>query len=197
MLLWDSTYFWDRHIDERHYYRDALNVVGNDQAIWNRLNEYGVTSGSFLGQIDLTRFGIGYPGSRVNISEQDIQNALTFRFNNITTAPDQNWINVIMLPNGSSSAYDTPNNFIGHHQSYQYNEKNIWYAVVEYSTNRTQTLSVITHEVYEAATDPDLLTGYFDPTNGNEIGDLCNLQTMMMDGYPVQQVWSQNACGCE
>jgi hypothetical protein len=195
VLLWWSTYFWNQHSTEKNYYKAALNAVGNDPAFWNRLNEYGITSGSYSGTIDLTRFG----GPSASVNEQDIQNMLTFRFNNLVNPPDENSIYVILLPNGITSAYNTSNGFIGHHQFYQYNGKNIRYGVVEYSTNTTQTLSVITHEVYEAVTDPDLSTGYWDPADGNntEIGDLCNLQTMMMDGYPVQQVWSQQACGCK
>jgi hypothetical protein len=102
------------------------------------------------------------------------------------------------LPNGITSAYDRANHFGGHHQTYKYKNTNIWYGVVEYNTNTNTTMNVITHEVYEAATDPDLSTGYWDPPNGGEteVGDLCNLQTMTVDSYPVQKVWSQKACGC-
>ena len=154
VLLWWSTYFWDRHLTERHYYRDALQAVGNDAAFWNRLSEYGVTGGSVAGTLDLTRFG----GPSASVSEY-LQR------------------------------------FYGHHQTYTYNGQNVWYAVVEYSTDTRTALNVITHEVYEAATDPDVSTGYWDPANGGEkeIGDLCNLQTEIIDGYPVQQVWSQKA----
>ncbi len=194
VLLWWSTYFWDRHLTERHYYRDALHTVGNDAAFWNRLSEYGVTGGSVAGTLDLTRFG----GPSVSVSEQAIRDALTYRFNVSNITPDQNTIYVVMLPNGITSAYDTSNGFIGHHQTYTYNGQNVWYAVVEYSTDTRTTLNVITHEVYEAATDPDVSTGYWDPANGGEteIGDLCNLQTEIIDGYPVQQVWSQKGCKC-
>jgi hypothetical protein len=192
VLLWWSTYFWDQHLTERHYYRDALTAFGNDSAFWNRLSEYGITSGSFGGTIDLTRFG----GPSASISEQSIQDALTYRFNVSNITPDPNAIYVVMLPNGITSAFDTANNFIGHHRLYTYKGNNVWYAVVEYSANTSRTLNVITHEVYEAASDPDLSTGYLDSSTNNEIGDLCNLQTTTMDGYPVQQVWSQKACSC-
>ena len=192
VLCWWSTYFWDRHLTERHYYRDAVSAFGNDSAFWQRLSEYGITGGSVTGTIDLTRFG----GPSASVSEQDIQDALTYRFNVSNIIPEQNGIYVVMLPNGITSAFDTANSFIGHHRSYTYNGQTVWYAVVEYSTSTSQTLNVITHEVYEAATDPDLSTGYFDSSSGNEIGDLCNLQTTMMDAYPVQQVWSQKACSC-
>ena len=132
------------------------------------------------------------------MSEQAIRDALSFRFNVSQIGPDGSTIYVVMLPNGITSQYDTSSGFIGHHQTYSYNGRNVWYAVAEYSTDTRRTLSVITHEVYEAATDPDGSTGYWDPPHGGEteVGDLCNLQTMIMDGYPVQQVWSQNACGC-
>jgi len=194
VLLWWSTYFWDRHRTERDFYKAALSAFGNDPAFWNRLSEYGVTGGSYVGTIDLTRFG----GPSASLSEQDITDALTFRFNNLTTPPDQDTIYAIMLPDGLSSAYDTMNSFIGHHQVYQYNGKPVYYAVVEYSSNTTQTLSVITHEIYEAATDPDGSTGYRDASGGeDEVGDFCNLQTMMIGMYPVQKVWSQKDCGCK
>ena len=52
--------------------------------------------------------------------------------------------------------------------------------------------------VIEAATDPDLTTGYYDRVNPSkpEIGDPCNLQITMMDGVPIQKVWSQEGCRC-
>jgi hypothetical protein len=186
VLMWWSTYFWDQHKTERDYYKAALNAFANDAAFWNRLNEYGVTGGSYGGHIDLTRFG----GASPALSEQNIRDALTFRFDNLSSGADSNAIYVVMLPNGITSDYDTSNGFIGHHQTYSYRGQNIWYSVVEYSTDTRQTLSVITHEVYEAATDPDVSTGYFDHAQGGEteVGDLCNGQTMLVDGYTVQQV---------
>jgi hypothetical protein len=194
VLLWWSTHFWDQHITDRHYYRDALRAVASDSAFWNRLSEYGIDGGSFGGQIDLTRFG----GPSQSVTEQAIQDALTFRFDNLNSAPDASSIYVVMLPNGIQSAFDSANGFIGHHRFCDYNGTTIWYAVVEYSSDTRRTLNVITHEVYEAATDPDLATGYWDPSTGGEteVGDLCNLQTLMIDNYPVQQVWSQAGCTC-
>jgi hypothetical protein len=195
VLTWWSTYFWDQHQTERDTYKAALNAVANDAAFWARLSEYGITGGSYGGQIDLTRFG----GPSTTLTEKSIQDALSFRFDNLSSGADSSAIYVVMLPNGLTSDYDTSNGFIGHHQTYNYKGQNIWYSVVEYSTDTRQTLSVITHEVYEAATDPDVSTGYFDHAQGGEteVGDLCNGQTMMMDGYTVQQVWSQNSCGCK
>jgi hypothetical protein len=192
--MWWSTYFWDQHQTERSYYKKALGTFCNDPSFWARLNEYGITGGSYGGQIDLTRFG----GSATQ-SEQAIRDALSFRFGNLSGGADSNTIYVVMLPNGVTSDYDTSNSFVGHHQTYKYKGQNIWYSVVEYNTDTRQTLSVITHEVYEAATDPDVSTGYFDHAKGGEteVGDLCSGQTMILDGYTIQLVWSQNNCACK
>jgi hypothetical protein len=194
-LMWWSTYFWDRHKTQRDFYKKALNAFCNDASFWSRMSEYGITGGSYGGSIDLTRFG----GSSASVTEQTVQDTLTFRFNNLVSPPAANDIYVIMLPNGITSQYDTSQGFIGHHQTYQYKGQNIWYSVVEYSTDTNQTLSVITHEIYEAASDPDVSTGYFDHAQGGEteVGDLCNGQTTTMDGYTVQLVWSQKSCGCK
>ena len=76
--------------------------------------------------------------------------------------------------------------------------KAVYYGVIEYDVDNRQILSVLTHEVYEAVTDPDVETGYFDHIQGaeTEIGDLCNKQMTPMDGYSVQKLWSQRNCGC-
>jgi hypothetical protein len=134
VLMWWSTYFWDRHTTERNYYKAALNAFANDAAFWSRLSEYGITGGSYGGSIDLTRFG----GPSASVSESAIQAALTFRFDNLATPPDSNSIYVVMLPNGISSAYDTSNGFIGHHQTYKYKSTDIYYSVVEYSADKNR-----------------------------------------------------------
>lgn len=193
-LWWWSSYFWDRHSAERKYYRDALNAVASDSAFWARLSEYGVVGGSYSGAGDLLRFG----GPDLVVPEDKIQTALTQRFDLNQMTPTASDIWLIMLPNGLVSKTDKDNNYLGHHGTCKYKGKDVWYGVIEYNSDRNQVMNVLTHEIYEAATDPDLTTGYRDTNAGKaEIGDLCNLQTMTMDGYPVQQVWSQKSCGCQ
>jgi hypothetical protein len=55
---------------------------------------------------------------------------------------------------------------------------------------------VSSHELTEAVTDPNLHT-WFDPSNGNEIADICNLEPpVSLGGFVVQTQWSnaRNAC---
>lgn len=55
--------------------------------------------------------------------------------------------------------------------------------------------SVISHEVAEAITDPIPGAGWYDDQNG-EIGDICAWQLTTVDGYTVQQEWSNQAGSC-
>jgi hypothetical protein len=55
--------------------------------------------------------------------------------------------------------------------------------------------TVSSHEVAEAITDPVPGSGWYDDANG-EIGDICAWQTTPLDGYVVQQEWSNAANSC-
>jgi hypothetical protein len=51
------------------------------------------------------------------------------------------------------------------------------------------------HELCEAVTDP-ALNAWWDPTTGDEIGDICNTSTLRLGGYLVQAEWSNAQAGC-
>ncbi len=57
------------------------------------------------------------------------------------------------------------------------------------------------HEYAEAVTDPEPSSGWVDPSNGEEIGDLCawvNLQAINLGtgSFAMQPLWSNAAGGC-
>jgi hypothetical protein len=57
------------------------------------------------------------------------------------------------------------------------------------------------HEYGEAVTDPEPSSGWVDPSNGEEIGDLCawvNLQAINLGTgtFAMQPLWSNSANGC-
>jgi hypothetical protein len=54
---------------------------------------------------------------------------------------------------------------------------------------------VSSHELCEAITDPTLST-WWDPNTGNEIGDICNRQTVRLGNYLVQTEWSNSQTSC-
>jgi hypothetical protein len=105
--------------------------------------------------------------------------------------------NVVSIqPNGDVSC----KKFCGYHS----NTGNVYYAVIPYATCNgcvfqggfLDTLTeVSTHELCEAITDPTGKT-WWDPSTGNEVGDICNRDTVRLGGYLVQTEWSNKQAGC-
>ena len=108
---------------------------------------------------------------------------------------------VFLPPNVSSTMADGSKScaaFCGYHNS----TGNTYYAVIPYVTcagctfpgGMLDTLTeIISHELAEAITDPGL-NAWYDSASGNEIGDICNRQTVRLGDYLVQTEWS-NAQG--
>jgi hypothetical protein len=92
------------------------------------------------------------------------------------------------------------NAFCGYHSAVG----NLYYAVIPYVTcsgcvftgDFLDTLTeVSSHELVEAITDP-ALNAWWDPNTGNEIGDICNRQTVRLGGYIIQTEWSNSQQAC-
>ena len=60
---------------------------------------------------------------------------------------------------------------------------------------RVVTEVTYSHEMSETITDPDL-DAWYDDATGDEIGDVCKLQTGSIDGYTVQEEWSNQYGKC-
>src|SRR5437763_1523367 len=129
VLLWWSAFFWAANVRQQRYILRACTTVMADPAFWTRMSEYGVTGGSFGDSDDLTKYG----GGVTSLIEQSIQTKLSSWFNATGVVPDPQTIYIVMLPDGISSKYDTDNNYIGHHQTYQYSGAPVYYGVIEYS----------------------------------------------------------------
>ena len=90
--------------------------------------------------------------------------------------------------------------FCGYHNA----AGNLYYAVIPYATCNgcvfpgafLDTLTeVSSHELAEAITDP-ALNSWWDPNTGNEIGDICNRNTMRLGSYLIQTEWSNSQGAC-
>lgn len=162
----------------------AWNTLANDPSFYNPVREYGVLGGRLLGTSN------GYwscPSGA--LQESDIQNELNAEISNGTLPnPDTQTIYVLMLPSGTQSQYDIDNSFGGHHNYIG----NFSYAVIEYSSTPDGTIS---HEIYEAATNPDTSNAWWGPGGETEIGDLCS-SGWKLDGYNITKVWSETFCQC-
>jgi hypothetical protein len=200
-VFWGASY-WNAASNQRAALDSAWSDLASYGPFWARLAEYGVGMGSF-GYSQVYDPAMVNQGGGLYLNESDIQAELDNEVNVIPHAVDPNDLFVIYLPPNAASAYDADNSAVGHHLSFvdRYGYT-IRYAVIEFATVDYQTV-VASHEISEAATDPDPLTnpGYY-ANNGYEIGDLCTVRgnelgnSYWMQGHLIQEVWSENGCGC-
>lgn len=179
------------------------------------LSEYSVSGmtiarGTFQGSVILGND----PASQV--TDDDIQALIQQRLADGTIPPwDANTLYVVFLPSGTTVTQGgsaSCQTFCGYHNAIVDTTSNAtlaYYAVLPYpdcsgcmqsvdgsSLQPFDSLtSVISHEVAEAITDPVPGSGWYDDQNG-EIGDICAWQLATMDGYTVQQEWSNQAGSC-
>jgi hypothetical protein len=172
----------------------------------DQLAEYDVAGqsiqhGSRVGTVTLTT-----PKLRHSISDGAIQHFLKHEIatNSAFPAPTPNTLYFVYLPPGVSVTQGGSRScqaFCGYHNDIN---SQIFYAVMPFPgctgcTGPLDQLQALTstssHELCEAITDAVPGTGWYDDTNG-EIGDICAWQTKDVNGYTVQQEWSnaQDAC---
>jgi hypothetical protein len=102
-------------------------------------------------------------------------------------------ITVVVLPPGATTARLQRERADGYHG---------WdgrhaYAVVAHRDLNDELTGVITHELWEAMTDPDGKTGVHDSVTGGEVADACDtLPWDVVGGTSVAKAWSQAGCGC-
>lgn len=163
------------------------NVLFNDPNFYSVISQYGTTGGRLAGT-----FLSNWEVPTGQMPETDIQSELDNEIQNGTLpAPSSQTLYVVLLPPITQSQYDIQSKFGGHHGWHN----NYAYAVCEFTSDFT---GVIAHETWEAATNPDLNTGWWGPGGETEVADLCqnNNTTWKLDGYKLPQVWSQQDCRC-
>lgn len=186
----------------------------------------------FLGEFTTNGYNIALAGSRGTpyVDNQGITNTITnavitARLSALITAgsvpaPANNRLYSIHFPPNAVINPGVPgisglscSAWCGYHFSYMRNGQKVYYQViVDNTTPNCQCgggygdggmTSVISHEVVEAITDPDVnagTLGWYDSTDNGEIGDLCSWQTVVATyhghSYRVQKEWSNynNKC---
>ncbi len=106
-----------------------------------------------------------------------------------------NTLYTIVLPPAVKTVNMAKHDWYAYHASGSYGTMRYAFAVAQFSSDLSTVDGAISHELYEAATDPDGTTGYMD-TDGSEVGDLCQGASDEMGGWQVQKVWSEQVCQC-
>lgn len=189
------------------------NYLYSQKHVFQRLAEYGIEQGMLDPTPSLTNPGLQLPGDGgmivpldstgidagvlIELDDGAIGTQLDQEIRDGIVPPPQNdqTLYVIFLPPNSTTVYMTKGHFAGYHGHASYGSKRYAFAIIGYSND-----IILSHEMYEAFSDPDDTTGYRD--GDNEIGDLCeNIETpsdfsTTIDGVTVQKVWSQSTCTC-
>lgn len=184
LVFWGD--WWQQEgITDFNRIADAWIVLANDPAFYSPVSEYGVGTGTLVGTFNTN------PNMAVGqITEKDaqleLQNEISQGF---LPANKPNSVYIIVLPQGSPSFGDVIG---GHHGSVD----GISYALIDYNSNLSFMSLVISHEIYECATDP-----YYNGIRGtagkeSEIADLCQGDIYTLDYNFIQGVWSEQNCMC-
>lgn len=179
---------------------DAYLSFLSNSSYMDMLNEYNVGRGGLLdnGFVDTSASGAVLADTTIRtLIDRDIQRGALqppnpSRLYVVFTAP-----NVDVTYQGG----DSRTTFLGYHDSFtDSGGQSVCYAVLPHpigngditGLNDFQTLTnMASHEVAEAATDPDG-TGWYDTRTGEEIGDLAQGRgdSGTLNGYDVQGEWS-------
>jgi hypothetical protein len=169
---------------------------------------YGVGRGSFTaGKISLASLASGS-----TLDDSTIRSWLSRYVSGKVLQPaDANTLyvcfvepNVLVTMSGSNSH----SNFLGYHGAFSGpGGTAIRYAVIAYPggptsnasvsflTAQYQLTEVASHEIAEAATNPDVnfrTMGWYDDAKNGEVGDITNQQTMYVNGYAMQRIADKN-----
>ena len=110
---------------------------------------------------------------------------------------DNQTLYCVVMPTGVNASNTS---FIGEHTYYTRSGQRIRFAWITNSGNLASLTRIISHEVVEAATDPEGsaflgVAGTCSQGGWCEIGDVCS-STAVLDGVTVQSFWSNQAAAC-
>jgi hypothetical protein len=214
--------YWSAQASEAAGDVDAWETIGRDWRFWQPLSEYSAipyTSGSTIPFSSATvttavpAMNAASASNTVTISDvNDIQNELIHEMvQNVIPMPDSQKIYVVVLPPYVQTAGD---GFSGYHSWFSFNGQYVFYAVIPQRTPPASFANpqfptaewrprdyLISHELYEATTDPLWSLGSGWSTSGcgsaTEVADLCEfLFANPIDGFTVATFWSNASNGC-
>jgi hypothetical protein len=200
--------YWLTSTDQQVHQNDwatLLNITGtNNTSVLQRLSEYGIVSGSFDTKTYNEDLGIDlFPNGQL-ITTQVLFDESKFPINDlndmitagILPIPNANTLYTVMLPPHVSTTYLAGGNYVGDHDYGSYNGMPYAYSVIVYSSDIDYMNAIVSHELYEAATNPDGYTGFYGVDTDHEIADICLGQYVIVDDVLVQKVFSETACTC-
>jgi hypothetical protein len=196
---------WANNYEQEQQYETAW-VVMFQNGVLNRLSEYGIHSGS----IDYNTYNsnpnvdtITTAGnttvitSPIVIDDNSIPNQINQDIlSGLLPFPNSNTLYTIMLPPNVSTNELIGSDAVGYHRYADYDGIDYAYSVILYESDFNYENMIISHELYESATNSDLTNGYYGVNTDQEIADICLGQYTQIAGYNIQKVFSETSCLC-
>lgn len=212
--------YWGNYpANDQATYQFAWDALLNQETVLQRLSEYGVRGGSFDRNLYNNNPNNVLPNAdggapTHTVSKTDAGTTILLddgqfpaEINNEILAgelpyPNDNTVYMIMLPPNTTTPQMVANDDAGYHANSSYNGQRYTYGIIGYrGADFNGTDEVISHELAEAATDPNG-NGYRDYTPGHnfdEVADICVWVPVSYGfyGYVVQKYFIQSVCQCQ
>jgi hypothetical protein len=216
--------YWDQYFTNTPAAVTSMDQFVSDLATggyWGGLGQYGVGGASLQGHAVINMKTFPTPNSQnpgQAFSETQMQSQLIAWLDQGVVTPkpagsEENLVYLIVAPSDTTlSLGGTTGGFCGYHQHGKYNASTsrdnlIWGTVQGYSKATTGQAFVdsisycVSHELSEAFSNPDG-QGYFNDSNGCEIGDICEaaatggIITVPYKTWQVERYWSNMDAQC-
>jgi hypothetical protein len=216
--------YWDQYFADTPAAVTSMDQCVSDLATfgyWGGLSQYGVGAASLRGHVVINMKTYPTPNSQnagKAFSETQMQSQLTTWLDAGVVTPkpagsEENLVYLIIAPADTTlSLNGTTGGFCGYHQSGTYHASTsrnnlIWATVTGYSKATTGQAFVdsisycVSHELSEAFSNPDG-NGFYNDSNGCEIGDVCEAAvvggtiTVKYKNWSVENYWSNLDSKC-
>jgi hypothetical protein len=184
-------------------------LLGSDNVL-QRLAEYGIHEGTldqkyysdtgptvYVNDAGLDEAGTTLDGGVAQLMDNTFVETLNSEIQyGVLPYPNNNTLFVVMLPPYLSTHDIVANSWGGYHGHGSYGAQQYTFAIITYGGD-VGTNMTISHEIYEAATNPGGF-GWYDSKVNMEVADLCQTDgAESIGGFTVQKVWSQVLCQCQ
>jgi hypothetical protein len=195
-FFWGDYWTQAANTAEASAYDTTWTNLANSPSFYTRLTEYGAKAGTAGVRYNIAGAATG------SISDTQVTSAIQSYITNTRIFPGADDIFVVFLPPGTTNQSDISNGWSGHHNHFTaylrigklVHSRDVAWAVIEYSSDPTYTNPVVSHEISEAISDPDL-NAFYD-SSGAEIGDICRFNYNNIAGTQVETIYSQDSCRC-
>jgi hypothetical protein len=194
-IFWGE--YW-QYTGEAQYFQDNWMKLYSTDIVFDRLTEYGINNPILnANYYKVNTDFLTDSTSDVQVSFDD--NKIVPEINKdiqegTIPTPSGDMLYVIFLPPYNPTTNMIKNHDVGYHSNATYGSTRYTYAVIQYQ-NADAIDSVVSHETYEATTNPDD-RGYWDDASLAEVADICDWVPVTIDGIIIQKVWSQATCKC-